>query len=58
MLTEQITVATEIRAFGTGKPTPTRRLVLNRIDYVVMEVTIVLTVVGLYGLAFLKAGLL
>lgn len=58
MLTEQITVATEIRAFGTGKPTPTRPLKLKRIDYVVIGITIVLTLIGLYGLAFHSAGLL
>jgi len=58
MLTEQITVATQIRAFGSGKPTPTRRLTLNTVDYVVISTTVVLMAIGLYALVFHHAGLL
>ena len=58
MLTEQITVATEIRAFGTGNPTPTRRLVLNRVDYVLIAIMAVVLLISLYGLFAYQAGML
>ena len=58
MLTEQITVATEIRAFGTGRPTPTRRLQLKTVDYVLMGIMAVVLLVSLYGLFAFNAGML
>ena len=56
MIVEQVTIATQIRGFGSGQVTPMRGLTLSRLDKVIIGVTVVLFVAAVLALIFLKAG--
>jgi energy-coupling factor transporter transmembrane protein EcfT len=58
ILVEQITLATQIRGFGTGRPTATRTIELNRADYVVIAISTAFFLVACYLLIAFRAGLI
>jgi energy-coupling factor transporter transmembrane protein EcfT len=58
ILVEQITLATQIRGFGSGRPTATRSIELKWVDYLVISIVSVLFVFACYMLIAFKAGLI
>lgn len=56
--TEQITLASQIRGFGSGQVTPTRKLTLTTLDYVLIVIAILFTITVLILTAFFNVGLL
>jgi energy-coupling factor transporter transmembrane protein EcfT len=58
IMVEQITLATQVRGFGSGRPTPTRSIELRRLDYGVIGVVTIAFLVALYFLVFHQVGLI
>jgi len=58
IMTEQITTASQIRGFGSGKVTPTRSIRLKTIDYVFITIAVLFAVVALFLMSFYRIGLI
>jgi len=58
IMVEQITLATQVRGFGAGKPTPTQEIRLKAADYVVVAVSAALFIGALVGLTVANIGLI
>jgi energy-coupling factor transport system permease protein len=58
LIVEQVTTATQIRGFGSGKVTPLRDLTLSTMDKVIIAITVVGFVAALFSMIFFKAGLI
>lgn len=58
IMVEQITLATQVRGFGAGKPTPTQEIRLRAIDYLVLAVVGLFFVAALVGLFGWNLGLI
>jgi energy-coupling factor transporter transmembrane protein EcfT len=58
IMVEQITLATQVRGFGAGKPTPTQEIRLKLVDYLVLVVAVALFVGALVGIAVADLGLI
>lgn len=56
IMVEQITLATQVRGFGAGRPTPTQEIRLNGIDYVIIALGVVLLLFCLVGMFAWKLG--
>jgi energy-coupling factor transporter transmembrane protein EcfT len=58
MIVEQVTTATQIRGFGTGRPTPIRDLEMKIIDWVIVVVSILFLVISIFGVIAFNWGAL
>jgi hypothetical protein len=58
MIVDQVTTATQIRGFGSGKVTPLRDLTLDPMDKVIITLSLVSFVAAVLAMIFLKAGLI
>jgi hypothetical protein len=58
MIVEQVTTATQIRGFASGKVTPLRDLTLAPLDKSLITVFVLGMVVMILAMIFLKAGLI
>jgi len=58
IMVEQITLATQVRGFGAGKPTPTHAITLKAGDYVVVVVSAALFIGAIVGIAVGNFGLI
>jgi energy-coupling factor transporter transmembrane protein EcfT len=58
IMVEQITLATQIRGFGAGRPTPTQDIRLESIDYLVLFLTVGFFVGALAAMIGWKLGLI
>ncbi len=58
IMVEQITLATQVRGFGAGRPTPTQEIRLKGIDYLVLVLAAGLFVGALIGMLGWKLGLI
>lgn len=58
IMVEQITLATQIRGFGEGRPTATQTIVLHAADYVVMAIALGFGVVAITLLLTSRAGMI
>jgi energy-coupling factor transporter transmembrane protein EcfT len=56
MLVDQVTTATQIRGFGSGKVTPLRDLTLAWLDKIIIFVMLAMLVSAVLGLIFFNAG--
>jgi energy-coupling factor transporter transmembrane protein EcfT len=56
IMVEQITLATQVRGFGAGRPTPTQDIHLKGVDYVIIALGVVLLVFALVGMFAWKLG--
>ncbi len=56
IMVEQITLATQVRGFGAGRPTPTQDIRLARIDYVVIAMGVLLLTFALVGMFAWRLG--
>ena len=56
IMVEQITLATQVRGFGAGRPTPTQDIHLKGVDYIVIALGVVLLVFTLVGMFAWKLG--
>ena len=56
MLVDQVTTATQIRGFGSGKVTPLRDLTLAWLDKIIILVMLLMLVSAVLGLIFFNAG--
>jgi energy-coupling factor transporter transmembrane protein EcfT len=56
MLVDQVTTATQIRGFGSGKVTPLRDLTLAWMDKIIILVMLVMLVTAVMGLILFNAG--
>ena len=56
IMVEQMTLATQVRGFGAGRPTPTQEIHLKGIDYVVIGIGVVLLLFALVGMFAWKLG--
>lgn len=58
IMVEQITMATQVRGFGAGKPTPTQEIRLKAIDYAVVVLAAALFIGAVVGLIIGNHGLI
>lgn len=58
IMVEQITLATQVRGFGAGKPTPTQGINLKPLDYAVLAVAAALFVGAVVGIIVGNLGLI
>lgn len=58
IMVEQITLATQVRGFGAGKPTPTQGINLKSLDYAVLAVAAALFVGAVVGIIVGNMGLI
>ena len=58
IMVEQITLATQVRGFGAGKPTPTQAIRLKAADYVVVVLTAALFIGAVVGIFVANMGLI
>lgn len=58
IMVEQITLATQVRGFGAGKPTPTQGINLKLLDYAVLAVAAALFVGAVVGIIVGNMGLI
>jgi energy-coupling factor transporter transmembrane protein EcfT len=58
LIVEQVTTATQIRGFGSGKVTPLRDLTLSLLDKVIITITSVGFIAAILALVIFKAGLI
>jgi energy-coupling factor transporter transmembrane protein EcfT len=58
IMVEQITLATQVRGFGAGKPTPTQEIRLKAADYVVVLFGAVLFIGAIVGIIIGNYGLI
>jgi energy-coupling factor transporter transmembrane protein EcfT len=58
IMVEQITLATQVRGFGAGKPTPTQEIRLKAIDYAVVVLAAALFIGAVVGLIIGNHGLI
>ena len=58
IMVEQITLATQVRGFGAGKPTPTQEIRLKAADYVVVVLAATLFIGALVGMFVANMGLI
>jgi energy-coupling factor transporter transmembrane protein EcfT len=56
IMVEQITLATQVRGFGAGRPTPTQEIRLKAIDYVIIAVGVLLLTFAMVGMFAWKLG--
>jgi energy-coupling factor transporter transmembrane protein EcfT len=56
IMVEQITLATQVRGFGAGRPTPTQEIRLNPVDYVVIALGVLLFAFAMVGMFAWKLG--
>jgi len=56
IMTEQITMTTQIRGFGSGKVTATRKLTFTKLDYALMAIAILATITAVVLTAFFNVG--
>lgn len=58
IMVEQITLATQVRGFGAGKPTPTQGINLKLLDYAVLAVAAALFIGAVVGIIVGNMGLI
>jgi len=58
IMVEQITLATQVRGFGAGKPTPTQAIRLKAADYVVVVLVAALFIGAVVGIFVANMGLI
>lgn len=58
IMTEQITTSSQIRGFGSGKVSQTRKIHLRRVDYALIAVSVLFAAVSLFLMSFYRVGLL
>jgi len=58
IMTEQMTTASQIRGFGSGKIVPTRRIKLKPLDYALITISVLFTAVGVFLVIFYQVGLI
>jgi energy-coupling factor transporter transmembrane protein EcfT len=58
IMVEQITLATQVRGFGAGKPTPTQGINLKPLDYAVLAVAATLFIGAVVGIIVGNMGLI
>jgi len=58
VIVDQVTTATQIRGFGSGRVTPLRDLTLSWLDQFLIAVFILLPILAIFGLVFFKFGLI
>ena len=58
IMVEQITLATQVRGFGAGKPTPTQGINLKLLDYAVLAVAAALFIGAVVGIIVGDMGLI
>jgi energy-coupling factor transporter transmembrane protein EcfT len=58
MIVEQVTTATQIRGFGTGRPTPIRDLEMKAIDWVIVVISALFLVISVFGVIAFNWGAL
>jgi energy-coupling factor transporter transmembrane protein EcfT len=58
MIVEQVTTATQIRGFGSGKPTPIRDLEMKTVDWVIVVISLLFMVVSVFGVFAFNWGAL
>jgi len=58
IMVEQITLATQVRGFGAGKPTPTQGISLKLLDYAVLAVAAALFIGAVVGIIVGNMGLI
>jgi energy-coupling factor transporter transmembrane protein EcfT len=58
IMVEQITLATQVRGFGAGKPTPTQGINLKLLDYAVLAVAAALFIGAVVGIILGNMGLI
>jgi energy-coupling factor transporter transmembrane protein EcfT len=58
IMVEQITLATQVRGFGAGKPTPTQDIRLKAVDYAVLAVAVAFLAASAVGLIGWNLGLI
>lgn len=56
IMTEQITMATQIRGFGSGKVTATRHLNPRKLDYALMAIAVLVTIAAVILTVFFNMG--
>ena len=57
-IVDQVTIATQIRGFGSSNPTPLRDLTLARVDKVLITIFLVILVVAVLALIIFNAGMI
>jgi energy-coupling factor transporter transmembrane protein EcfT len=58
MIVDQVTTATQIRGFGSGRVTPLRDLTLENLDKVIIVVSLASLVAAVLAMIYLEAGLI
>ena len=58
MIVEQVTTATQIRGFGSGRPTPIHDLEIRPIDWIIMVISGLFLVTSMVGVVLFKWGAL
>lgn len=58
IIVDQVTIATQIRGFGSGKVTPLEDIKLSLLDKVVMVVCVLGLIAAILAMIYLKAGLI
>jgi energy-coupling factor transporter transmembrane protein EcfT len=58
MIVDQVTTATQIRGFGSGRPTPIRDLEIRRLDWIVIVFSGIFLIVSLVGVVLFNWGAL
>ena len=58
MIVDQVTTATQIRGFGSGKVTPLRDLTLAPLDKAIIAVSLLSLLAAILGMIFFKAGMI
>ena len=58
MIVDQVTIATQIRGFGSGKPTPLKALAMKRIDWILVIFFTIFFIVSLVGTIIFNWGAL
>jgi len=58
VIVDQVTIATQIRGFGSGKVTPLRDLTLSGLDKVLIVFFILLPILAILGMVFFLFGLI
>lgn len=58
IIVDQVTIATQIRGFGSGKVTPLEDIELSLLDKVIMVVSLLGLIAAILAMIYLKAGLI
>ena len=57
-IVDQVTIATQIRGFGSGKPTPLKELTMKTIDWILIVFFLLFLIVGIAGTVAFNWGVL